>query len=397
MVIFFDNNATTVMPNEAKKAMLLWSNRGNPSASYAVSAQQLLTQFKGEILKLLGDNASQYDVIITSGASESNCSAVRGVIDHWWLTRRQMPHIVMSTIEHKSLLLVAEQLVQLNRIEITYVKPNNMGFVEVTPVVNAIRGNTALVCVMHANNETGAINDVVAIGKATAAKRTLLLCDSTQAVRWGFQPTGDIITMSMHKMHGPPGVGVICKRKTVGMLCTICGTQNDGLRGGTENIPGIGAALVGLRINMSDRPAKNVKLAALRKQLIDGLAARVPLLQYSEYMTAKHKKIECVLISGVTQQYVPNTLLISIAKRGGAPVCNTNVKRILEKRGILVSIGSACNTKSDKASHVLYEMGADEYIRRGTLRISIGDENTHAEIASLIRELVLVIADINTY
>lgn len=417
-MIYMDNNATTIMSAPVLKAMLEWSNRGNPSAGYAAArdCRRMMTEFRRYIAQLCGIDVcceeerdtgraqvaapKQYRVIFTSGASEANCMLIRGVIDSYSASYSVIPHVVCSAIEHKSIMMLLKSLEEMGHVTVTYVEPTVTGHIAPSAVDAAIRKNTCLVVVMHANNETGAINDVAAIGRVAHAKNVPLHTDTVQTFgKMPLNPGQDIdsFVISFHKIYGPPGVGalIIRQRFLAGFRIKplIYGTQNEGLRGGTENVPGIGAAFAALRLTMDGRARKNAHLLSLKKRLMSEFAKLLPTISYAEYVKTRNdggpkKELEMVFISGDGAGYLPNTIMLSIVKRSKPYICNTRIKNALEARGIIVSIGSACNTASSKASHVLYAMGADELIRKGALRISLGDSNTEADVLTFVREFM---------
>lgn len=437
-MIYLDSNATTIMPAEVLKAMLEWSNRGNPSAGYASAreSRKMMVEFREHIAEICGisqcceeerdvseskvnalrkrqTDPSQYKIIFTSGASEANCTVIRGVVDAYINATGALPHIVVSAIEHKSIIEQVKWLVDHERAEVTWVQPVISGHILPKDIGAAIQPNTALVCVMHANNETGAINDIAEIGRIAHSKNVPFHCDTVQAFgKYPINPVKsnvDSFCISFHKLHGPPGVGalVIKQQFLQGYKIPpmIFGTQNDGVRGGTENLPGLGAASKAFEITMTGRPGKNAQMTKVKSYIMDELSKRIPTKTYVEYVKEAQQKgakneVEIVYLSGNNKYYLPNTILLSVVKRGGSrtkTVCNTRMKEALEKRGIIVSIGSACNTASPKASHVLYAMGADDLIRQGALRISVGDLSTVDDAKKFVMEFMQVIkAEINS-
>lgn len=428
-MIYLDNNATTIMPAAVIDEMTRWCNRGNPSSAYATAqaARKMMGDFRVYLGKLCGvdtccpedrdtgapapnaearADAGKYKVLWTSGASEANCTLFHGVVSAYTHARGQIPHIVISAIEHKSLHSMAQDYEERGLAEVTYVQPAVSGHIPPDAVAAAMRPNTALVCVMHANNETGAINDVRRIGEIAHGRGIPFHCDAVQT--FGKFPPQlvrdniDSISVSFHKFGGPPGVGalVIKQRLLIGYKFppTIYGSQNEGYRGGTENLPGIGAAFCATRLTMTDRQAKNAAILALKKRLIGRLSAALPVRLYGDYVAGPAKPPvtrkgpshgpEVILLSSLNH-YMPNTILLSVVRRGGgAKLCNQKIKTALEKRGIVVSVGSACNTASPKASHVLYAMGADDRIRAGALRVSLGDSSTAADVDAFVTEFL---------
>lgn len=414
-MIYLDNNATTLMPPEVMRAMIEWSNRGNPSSGYASAraARRMMTEFReyigylcgigvccpeerdvGEQSAQRGDSA-RYKVIFTSGASEANCCAVESAIEEWRARSHNVPHVIVGATEHKSILLMLDSYEARGICQVTRINPGLGGHTLPGDVSAALKPNTALVCVMHANNETGALNDIGAIGRITREAGVHFHCDTVQSFgKYPLNPATagvDSFSISFHKFYGPPGVGALVIRQARPIIPLVYGTQNEGLRGGTENLPGIGAALVATRITMNDRVRKNARLLMLKSQLMQQLRRIFPNRDYANY-NSPCAPAEIIFISGESIKYLPNTLLLSVVSTT-ATICNAKLKEALEADSIIISVGSACNTSSAKASHVLYAMGADEHIRRGALRISLGDTNTEAEIAQFVRAFARAVSD----
>jgi cysteine desulfurase len=340
---------------------------------------------------VIREAAPLYKVIFTSGASEANSSVIHAAYSAWVVRHETIPCFVVSAIEHKSILLAVDQYVRGGFATVAMIQPNEGGHIVPSSVARAITQDTCLVCVMHANNETGAVNDVGHIASMCRARGIPFHCDTVQT--FGKLPVvaADSMCVSFHKLYGPPGVGAWIVREGLGFEAVISGTQNEGMRGGTENIPGIGASFFALRETIADRAAKNRDISILKKRLMDQLAARFRLRTYEDYVRVPGAApLEIIVFGDCSPRYLPGTLLISI-KCTYAKVCNATIRAALQKQGIVVSIGSACNTASPQASHILYAMGADEYIRRGTLRISLGDGNTKKEIDTFVAALASII------
>jgi cysteine desulfurase len=419
-MIYLDNNATTNMSAGVKKALLEWCNRGNPSASYASArkTRDMMNECKEMIAKICNfkqccreerdattdattrADPAAYKIFFTSGATEANCTIVRSVCDAYRETTGLIPHVVISDIEHKSLHSMVHDLVNRQHIMATFIKPHASGHISPTDINEAIKPNTALVVCMHSNNETGAINNIKKIGELAHKKNVPLHCDTVQSMgKVPFDPVKnnvDSFCISFHKLHGPPGVGALVVKQQLyygyKLLPVHYGTQNEGFRGGTENVPGIGASLEALKYTFSGRQAKSTRIFELREYIIQELAKRVPTTTYGNYVAEPQRRpeFEIVFISGTNTTYLPNTLLLSVARRS-KEICNAKLKNSLEKKGIVISVGSACNTANTQASHVLYAMGADEIIRRGALRISLGDETTPDDAKKFVQELLIAI------
>lgn len=374
-MIYLDNNATTFMTKDVQRSMLQWCNSGNPSSGYesAKSSRAMMEDFRALLRGIL--KIHDYDIIFTSGASEANGTVLAGVISLY-----KVPHVVMSAIEHKSLHSMAESYIERGLATFTFIEPTKSGHIHPSSVEKAIKPNTCLICVMHANNETGAINDVKAIGHIARKHGILFHCDTVQSFgKIPIMPSEyyiDSLCISFHKVHGPPGVGALIMRRQLKIPPIIFGTQNNGFRGGTENIPGIGASFTAVKsLHMKDN-------TDLKKMIMFQLSKYYPCVQYTKYTSSI--PIQIVFLSGATEYYLNNTLLLSIVKNTKPYICNSKIKEYLEKKGIIISVGSACNTASKKASHVLYAMDVDKYIRKGALRISLGCNTTYNDVSIFI-------------
>lgn len=429
------------MKPETISAMISWCNRGNPSSGYesAKEARQMMTDFRtyiGDLCQITTccvedrdrsysselhhniDNElnkldmSAYKILFTSGASEANCTILRAVIDAYTNASGLIPHIIMSSIEHKSLILAAENYEKNGLIEVSFIAPTISGHILPSHIESKVQNNTCLICVMHANNETGAINDIARIGAIAHKYNIPFHCDTVQTFGkytiWPDKLNIDSLCVSFHKFGGPPGIGALIIRQKflIGyqLLPLIFGTQNEGYRGGTENLPGIGAALSALKITFRDRSIKNKHVSSIKKYIMTELGRHIPTRKYTEYVSdcyadnsckrigcTLQPNIEIVFMSAYNNFYLHNTILLSVIKRTGPRICNVKLKNALETRGIIVSVGSACNTSSKSASHVLYAMNADEYIRAGALRISLCDDNTLDEAKKFVSIFIAVI------
>ncbi len=383
------------MPSVVKTECMSWCNRGNPSADYtsAKEARMMMDATRKSTLGMLKLD-STYNVIFTSGASEANATVVQGVHAAYMETFGQIPHFVLSAWEHKSILLHIESLVVRNLATATYIKPT-AGAILPADIAAAIQPTTALVCVMAANNETGAIADIVAIGKLCHDRGVPYHCDAVQSVgKTNLDYTHcDSLALSYHKIHGPPGIGaLVIKNKFLtgyALPPLIFGSQNNGLRGGTENLIGIGGAGACITYTMSHRKEKNESMRILRDYMKRALAKAIPTRNW--FIPGPPTELEIVFFD--TPHTLPNTQLLSVVWRpkSGKTLCNGKMKKQLEQQGVIVSVGSACNTASATASHVLLAMGVDEITRKGTLRITLGDETTQTEIKKFISVFLDVI------
>lgn len=408
--IYFDNNGTTLMCPEAKASFMSWASCHNPSSDSRLSLpiKQLLDVSRQKVLQHCKVQETEYSVIFTSGGTESNSTSIISVVLAYKKRLGEMrnapaPHIVTSMIEHHSVLETLHMLEKYMGIRVTYLKPTHQGIILASQVEKAITPETCLVTIMFANNELGTINNLQEIVKVAHKHRVPVHSDCVQVFgKYGLNLAEngiDMISASAHKFYGPKGMGVLVIRNSLvtgyDLPAIICGTQQNGLRGGTENVAGIVSTVVALRYSMSMRKDKNAKLLALRQQLIEGLKTLFPLGQYEDYISAKpHNPIEFVILgSDKPGRFLPNTVMFAVAKNTGAPFCNVKLKKFLDENKIIVSIGSACMTSSPDASHVIKAIDAPSVIKRGVLRISFGDSNTSAEVTKFLSVLAKGIKD----
>lgn len=383
-VAYLDNNATTLMPEVVSREMAKWINQGNPSASYtsAQQCQAMMREFREFIASHIG--ATNHDVVFTSGATEANCTVVRGVIER--ARRKAQPfHVVASAIEHKSILLMLEDLARaIPFMQITYVNPDSSGHIVPRDFARALRDNTCLAICMHGNNETGAINAVNAIGRAVKDYNNNIFfhCDIVQT--FGKIPVHlgaaniDGASISFHKLHGPPGVGCFVVRRSMynGVSPLLYGTQSAGMRGGTENIIAIGTAFAAARLVFAQQQKTITHELALKRYLVAKLAERVPVVTNSEYISARTKmELQVVIIADNSflepTRYLPATIMLAVAKHVGPAACNSLIKSKLEEARVIVSVGSACNTANKDRSHVLRAMNIAPVVMDGAIRVSM--------------------------
>jgi cysteine desulfurase len=413
-MIYLDNNATTMMHSGTIKEMVHWCNRGNPSSGYASAkaARLMMDELRSLTGAVVGVKTcckeprdggkpsvdpTLYKVILTSGASEANAMIIRSVVAAYRLAKNTKPHIITSTIEHKSVLTLLEQLEREREVTVTWLDPSPTGHISAKDVESSIMASTCMATIMHANNETGAINDIARIAGICHKNNVVFHSDTVQS--YGKIPFDasliDSFSVSYHKLGGPPGVGCLVVKQALlngyKLNSMIAGTQNEGLRGGTENVPGFGAALAAMKHTFNNHATSMVKVAQMKTMIMTELQSRgLPHCLFKNYDPDGGPSVQLVFLSNDSEYYLPNTILVALVKKTGKPVCNVEMKDRLYDRGIIVSVGSACNTSSSKASHVLSNMGVDTYIKKGALRISLSPDNTIDECKKFIKEYLTV-------
>lgn len=403
-IIYLDNNGTTHLCKEAKSAMKEWIDVdfGNPSSNNKLSmkSKKLINDTKEYILNHCGITDNSYEVIFTSGGSESNSFIFRSILNSYYQNnRRVLPHFIISAIEHPSIIECCKILKNNNKIECDFIIPNNEGIIEPIDVKNRIKKNTFLISIMYSNNEIGSINNIKEISKIAHLYRIPFHTDAVQY--FGkykvnlIENNIDAISISFHKFYCPSGIGLLLISKSLingyKLNGIINGMQQNGLRGGTENIICIAGAISGMKCNFNNRKEKNDKLLKKRNLILTKLNELIPIIYFSDYKKINIKEDIMLIIFGPKEEdfdkYMPNTILLSILSEK-YNFCNTKLKDDLNKQNIILSIGSACSTEKKEASHVLTSLNASNHIKRGTIRISLGDNNTINEINKFILILI---------
>lgn len=406
--VYFDNNSTTLICQPAKKVHAEWLSCYNASSDSKIAkpAKALLEKAQDVILAHCGVSSATHTALFTSGATESNCLIIKSCVKAYKKKLIEKgselkPHVIASEIEHHSIRECLADLEKSGDIEMTLVEPTIYGNVLADDVEKSIKPNTCLITVMFANNEVPVINNIEDIGAIAHKHRIPLHSDCVQIFgkyKIDVKKNNiDVLSASAHKFYGPKGVGVLIIDNNLiegyGLTAEIHGSQQHGLRGGTENIAGIASMMVALKTAFQNRKSKNQRLFKLRDTLLAKLAKVYKIANYPDYLDdSKTDKEDIEIISlGPPDDkkgfILPNTVLLAIAKNRGKPFCNVELKKFLDSKNFVVSIGSACLTKSDKASHVLTAIGAPPVIKRGVIRISFGDNNTIEEINKFVKVL----------
>lgn len=409
-VVYFDNNGTTLISNAAKSEYMKWISCYNASTSsrLAKPVSKLLESSTDYILKHCGVSSASHTAVFTSGGTESNCLIIRSCVKAYKkkLIERQSdmrPHVILSATEHPSIIKCIKDLTDTGDVDATLVMPTIYGNILPTDVEKEIKPNTCLISIMYANNEVPVINNIREIGAIAHARRIPMHSDCVQ-VFGKYQinvkrDNIDALTASAHKFYGPKGVGLLIISKTLiegyGLTAEINGSQQHELRGGTENAAGIASMVVAIKSTFNKRKEKNIKLYALRTRLLEKLAKKYSFAPFSNYVytdsySEDKPDIELVSIGPPEDKrgfILPNTVLLAVCKNRGRPFCNSILKEYLDRKGFVVSVGSACSTSNARSSHVLTRIGASSVIKRGVLRISFADDNNMREVDKFAAEL----------
>lgn len=372
--IYLDNAATTATSTEVLEAMLPYfaEHYGNASSIHATGrdARRAIERAREQVAAALG--AQKEEMYFTSGGTEADNWAIKGAA---FALSHKGKHIITSSIEHHAVLHSCEWL-EKQGFSVTYVPVDGDGMVRVTDIKAAIRPDTILITIMMANNEIGTIQPIAQIGALARAKKILFHTDAVQAV--GAVPIDvkalqvDMLSLSAHKFHGPKGVGALYIRKGVRIENLIHGgAQERGRRAGTDNLPaviGMGAAI---ELAIRDLPARTARLSALRDRLIDGILSNIPQTRLNGHRT----------------QRLPNNVNISVLYIEGEALLLR-----LDLAGFAASSGSACTSGSLDPSHVLLAIGLPHEVAHGSLRLTLGDDTTEADIDALLEKLPGVVA-----
>ena len=372
---YFDHNATTYMRQEVIDAMqpYLRDRFGNASSLHFFGQENrdAIDEARGNIARFLG--AEPEEIILTSGGTESDNLAIRGVVR----ARRKggdKCHIITSVIEHPAVLRTCEAL-EAEDCDVTYLPSDGEGLVRMDMLEDAIRPETVLVSLMLANNETGVIQPIGRIGELTRKREIILHTDAVQGVGTidvNVDDLGvDLLSISAHKFYGPKGIGALYVRRGTDLEPVYTGGSHErGLRPGTENIPGIIGFGEACRIAKEQLPKEIKYIGELRERLEKRISER----------------IEDVIFVGTGAPRVPNTCSVVIPHIEGEAVTLN-----LSMLGFAVSSGSACSSGRPEASHVLTAIGLDPADAQGGVRISLGVENTSLEVDAFIEAFTGVV------
>lgn len=363
-MIYLDHAATTPTDPAVIEAMLpFWRETwGNPSSLYAAGrqARAALDRARAQLAEAL--RCHPREITITSGGSESDNLALRGVVAE---ARRVFarPHLITSAVEHHAITHTAEALSK-EGADVTYVPVDACGMVSPDDIAGAIRPETCLISIMYANNEVGTVNAIAELAAIARARRIPFHTDAVQAPAYlplDMDALGvDLLSLSAHKFNGPKGVGLLYTRRGTRWTPQITGGgQEMNRRAGTENVAFAVGMATALTRAAAARAATVAHCTALRDRFIARVMAEIPDVRLNGHPTARLANNVNLGFAGVEAE----SLLI-----------------LLDAEGIAASAGSACASGSIEPSHVLTAMGVPEPHALGTLRFSLGPENTAAEL-----------------
>ena len=364
--IYLDNAATTPVRKEVVDAMLPYftENFGNPSSVYQIAQmnKKAVDDARETIANALGANANE--IFFTSGGSEADNWAIKGIAQ---AHKAKGNHIITTKVEHHAVLHTCEYL-EKNGFEVTYLDVDEYGMVHPEDVEKAIKDTTILISIMYANNEIGTINPIKEIGAIAKAHKIPFHTDAVQAVgqlKIDVKDQNiDLLSLSGHKINGPKGMGVLYIRRGLKIENLIHGgAQERGRRAGTENVAGIVGLAKAMEIAYTDFDAKIEKMTKLRDKLINGLLESIPYTKLNG-----HPTMRLANNSNIGVEYVEGESLLLL----------------LDMSGIAASSGSACTSGSLDPSHVLLAIGIPHERAHGSIRLTLGSQNTEAEIDKVL-------------
>lgn len=377
-MIYADNAATTKMSKAAIAAMLPYMEElyGNPSSLYAFAqqAKEALEDARARVAACIG--AQPREIFFTSGGSEADNQAIVSAAHSG--ARKGKRHIISTAFEHHAVLHTLDKLKEQG-FDITLLDVHADGIVTAEQVAAALREDTCLVTIMFANNEIGTIQPITEIGQLCRERGVLFHTDAVQAV--GHVPIDvqaqhiDMLSLSAHKFHGPKGAGVLYARRGVMLEPLINGgAQERGKRAGTENIP----AIVGMAAALEEACAQLDTTAAQMRARRDRLIAGLRTIPYAA-------------LNGDAEQRLPSNVNFCFEGIEGE-----SLLLMLDDRGICASSGSACTSGSLEPSHVLLAIGRPHEVAHGSLRLSLGEDTSDADVEEMITAVREVVAHLRS-
>ncbi len=368
-IVYADHSATTAVRPEVLEAMLPYfsENYGNPSSIYKIAQKSKVAvdNARHQVAQAIG--AADGEIYFTGCGTEADNWALKSIAENY---ANKGNHIITSAVEHHAILHTCQYL-EKKGIRVTYLPVDKDGQVSVESLREAIDDQTILVSIMMANNEIGTINPIAELGAVCKEKSVLFHVDAVQAV--GTLPIDvkamniDMLSMSAHKFYGPKGVGALYARKGIRLQPFMHGgAQENKHRAGTENVPGIVGMGKAIELAEAEREANAQRLQAMRDRLIAGIEEKIPYAR----------------LNGSRTQRLPGHVNFSFQFIEGE-----SLLMLLDFCGICASSGSACTSGSLDPSHVLLAIGLPHEIAHGSLRLTLGRENTMEDVEYILEKL----------
>src|SRR5881409_1893410 len=373
--IYMDNHATTPLDPRVLEAMMpfltdQFGNAASRNHKFGWEAEEAVEEARRQIAALIGADARE--IVFTSGATESDNLAVKGVA---WMYREKGDHIITAVTEHKAILDTCKHL-EKEGFRVTFLPVDSKGFVDLDDLRRTITDKTILISIMTANNEVGVIQDIKAIGKISRERGVLFHTDAVQAA--GKVPFNvnemnvDIASLSAHKFYGPKGVGALyVRRRNPRVLLTPIidgGGHERGMRSGTLNVPGIAGFGKAAQIAREEMPKESAEMFRLRERL----------------RTTLERELDEIYINGDLQRRLPGNLNMSFAYVEGESL-------LMGINDVAVSSGSACTSASLEPSYVLKALGAGDDLAHSSIRFGLGRWTTKEEVDYVADRLTHVV------
>jgi cysteine desulfurase len=367
-MIYLDNNATTPLDPAVceKMAWFLREHFGNPSSLYPIGrdAKELITEARETVARALG--ASRSEIIFTGSGTEADNFAIRGVLE----ALPEKNEVITSAIEHPAVVETVNYL-EKKGVKVTHIPTDRYGSINLDFLKDSITPKTALISIMHANNEIGTIQPIQEVVRLAQKQGILVHTDAVQS--FGKIPCNvdtlgvDLLSISAHKIYGPKGIGALYIRKGTRIQPLILGGhQERQLRSGTENTAGIVGMGEAVRLLEEHGEQDYLRISRLAENLKEGIDENLPSVRFNGHPTNRVKSTLNYSFLGLEAEAV----LLALATKN-----------------IYVSTGSACSEDSEEVSHVLNALGLKPEVARSTIRMSLGRFNTEQDVATVLREL----------
>ncbi len=370
-VVYLDHIATTPVAEEVLQAMLPYFREhfGNPTSlhSFGQVAKKAINEAREKLAALTNANSPE-EFIFTSGGIEANNLAIKGIAEAY---EKKGRHIITTEIEHHSILHPLKSL-EKKGWEVTYLKPDKYGLIDPQQLADAVRPDTVLVSIGHSNREIGTIQNIKELVKAAKEKNPKVIFHTDACPTLGHYPVDlkdwgvDAASFTAHLMYGPKGVGALWTRKGVKIRPLIeGGTQERGVRAGTENVPGIVGFGAACELAMKELPERMERLSSYRDRLKRGLEERLDMIEFTGHPT----------------QRLPHHLSLIVHLIEGEAMLLR-----LDLMGIETASGSACVSLALKQSHVLFAIGVPKEVANGSIVFSFGRDNTEEDVDYVLEE-----------